>query len=67
MPVAQFVMTLFTTIARVMRSRTKRVLIVCNGLKDVAVVVYRPVSLTLVRCSAEQPSSLLLNDRPSVN
>jgi len=42
MPVVQFIMTLFATIARVERSRTKRVfsvLIARNGLKDVAVTL----------------------------
>jgi len=38
-PVAQFVVTLFTTTARVKRSRTKRVLITRNGLKDISVAL----------------------------
>jgi len=38
-PVVQFVMTLFATTARVERSRTKRVLIAHNSLKDTAVAL----------------------------
>jgi len=66
-PVAWFVMTLFTTIARVMRSRTKHVLIICNGLKDIAITLCRPASLTVVRYSLERCSSLLVSDRVSDN
>ena len=51
MPDAQFVMTLFTTIARFKQSRTKRVLIAHNGPKDAAVA--------LVQTSVPDNSSLL--------
>jgi len=57
--VIQLGMTCLITIACVVGSRTKRVLIICNGLKDIAVMLCAPASLTLVRYSPKQASLLL--------
>jgi len=53
--------------AHVVQFRAKHVLIACVSPKDAAVVAHRPASLMMVRHSAEQPSSSLVNDMSVVN
>ena len=53
--------------ARVAQPRTKGAPIVCNSLKDTAVMSHMASSMMLVHCSLDQCSSPVVNDRASDN